>query len=91
MVNLVNVFIQRTPVEGTMEPIVVHVLEDEKECDLGEHERNRRKRDLVSRHAEETADRVEDEDDWQFAGEVCDQHDLSALPYLGSCDVFVLK
>ena len=90
VVLLVDVLVQRAPVQGSVGPVVERVLEDEEEGDLGEHERNRGERNLVSRHAKVAADRVEEVDQRELAREVRKEDVLGASPDLLLGDVLVL-
>ncbi len=91
VMQLVDMLVQRTPMQCPVKPIMVHVLKDEEEGDLGEHEGDRRERDLVGGHAEVATDRVEGEDQGEFDGEVGDEDDFDALPDLCGSDVLVLR
>lgn len=82
VVTLVDVLVQRTPVESPMGPVVEHVLKYEEECDLGRHESPRREWYLVSGHAKVGAHGVEEPDERGFAGNVCPQYHLGHLPHL---------
>jgi hypothetical protein len=62
VVELVNVLVKRSPVQSSVRKVVIHVLEDEEEGELGGHEQFRRERDLVRGHAEIGADGVEEPD-----------------------------
>lgn len=90
VVLLVDVLVQRAPVKRAVRPVVERVLEDEEEGDLGEHERDRGERNLVGRHAKVAADRVEEVDQWELAGEVREEDVLGARPNLLFGDVLVL-
>lgn len=90
MVLLVDVLVQRAPVQGSVGPVVERVLEDEEEGDLSEHERNRGERNLVGRHAKVAADRVEEVDQRKLACEVREENVLGASPNLLLGDVLVL-
>jgi len=72
-----------------MRPIMEHILKHEKASYLRGHQTNRRKGNLVSRHAEITADRVEEIYQWEFAGEVGDKDDFGTFPDLGRSYGFV--
>lgn len=90
MVPLVDILVKRTPMKRPMCPVVEHVLEDEEERELSCHEGDRGERNLVCGHAEVAADRVEEVDQGELAGEVGDEDDFGAFPELGVGDVFVL-
>jgi hypothetical protein len=67
-----------------------HILENEKARTLSSHKAYRRKGDLVRRHSEVTADRVEEVNEGEFAGKVGDKDDFGAFPNLGGGYCFVL-
>ena len=90
MVQLVDILVQRSPVQSPVRKVVKHVFKHKEECDLRGHEGDGRKGDLVSRHAEITADRVEQVDEWEFAGEMGEEDDFGAFPDLGVCYAFLL-
>ncbi len=91
MMQLVDILVQWTPVQSPMCPIMEHVLKDEEEGELSEHEGDRGEGDFVGRHAEVTTDWVEEIDEREFTSEVGDEDDFGAFPNLGSGDVFVLR
>jgi hypothetical protein len=78
----VDVLVQRAPVESAMGKVMEHVLKHEEEGDLGGHEGQWSEGNLVCCHAEVAADRVEEVDQREFAGEVGEENDLCALPDL---------
>lgn len=73
-----------------MGPVVERVLEDEEERDLSQHDRDGSEGDLESRHAEVAADRVEEVDEGELAGEVGQENILGASPDLLVRDLLVL-
>lgn len=82
VVLLVNVLVKRTPVKGTVSPVVKSILEDKEKtnlpCDLGPvWEGN-----LVGGKTKVFANRVEGPDLWQLDGEVREENVLGALPLL---------
>jgi hypothetical protein len=82
VVNLVHVFVQRAPVEGTVGPVMPGILHDEEDGDLVGHlgpggEGN------AGLHAEVHAHRMEQPDLRELDGEVTEQDQLGALPLLG--------
>jgi hypothetical protein len=89
--QLVDVLVQRTPVQSAVRPVVEHVLKHEEERDLRRHDRKGREGDLVRRHAEVAADGVEEVDQGELAGEVGEEDDLCALEDLSAGDGFVLR
>lgn len=90
VVDLVDVLVQRTPVEGAVHPVVPCVLEDEEDGDLEGHLGERRER-----HAGVKAARfrhgVEEPDLGEFYGEVAEQDELGAFPLVGSSWDFLLS
>lgn len=82
MMLLVDVLVQRSPVKRSVRKVVERVFKDEEEGELSEHHRNRSERNLVGRHAEVAADRVEKVDEREFAGKVGDQDVFGAGPEL---------
>jgi hypothetical protein len=91
VVQLVDVLVERTPVQSAVRPVVEHVLKHEEEGDLRRHDRKRREGDLVRRHAKVAADGVEEVDQGELAGEVGEEDDLGALEDLSAGDGFVLR
>lgn len=63
-----------------MSPEVEHVLEEEEGCNLGRHQPNWGEWHLVCRHAKVAANRMEQVDEREFAGEVSEKDDFGAVP-----------
>lgn len=89
VMQLVDVLVERTPMQSPMCPVVEHILEDKEEGYLCEHKGNRGERDLVGGHAEVAADGMEEVDEGEFAGEVGDEYDFGAFPNLSRSNVLV--
>lgn len=88
--QLMNVLVQRTPVQRPVCPVVEHVLKDKETRDLRRHKSDRREGHLVRRHAKVAANRVEEVNQGEFARKVREEDDFGAFPYLGRGDGFVL-
>ena len=89
MVTLVNVLVERTPVERAVGPVVEHVLEHKEKGNLRGHEPRRGEGNLISRHAKVAADRVEEPDERGLAGKVGNEDHLGHLPHLRRGDLLV--
>jgi len=80
MMKLMYVLVQRAPMKCSMGPIMEHVFEDEKECNLCSHLPRGSEGNLVCGHAKVLANRVEDKDQGEFAKEVGQENDFQAVP-----------
>lgn len=89
MVKFVNVLVQRTIVQGTMEPVVPGILQYEKDSDMESHLADRGK-GSTEVHAEVRSDRVEEPDLREFNGEVAKENKACTFPLLLECWYFLL-
>lgn len=89
MVDFVDVFVQRPPVEDAVHPVVPGVLEDEEDGDLEGHFEERGE-GRGGREAEILRHRVEEPDLRELDGEVAEEDEFGALPLLFGGGEFVL-
>lgn len=82
VVHLVDVLVQRTPVERAVRPVVEGVLKHKEQADLPRHLEPRGERNIVGRQAKVLADGVEAPDLRKFHREVTQKHELRAAPLL---------
>lgn len=76
-------------VQGSVCPVVEGVFEDKEYGDLHTHQPDWRKRHLVCRHSKVAANRVEQVDQRELAGEVSEEDDLGTVPDLSVGDCLV--
>lgn len=87
MVNLVNVLVERSPVEGAVKPVMPSILKNEENSNLVGHLDPRRERN-TGVHTKVLAHRMEEPDLGEFDGKVGEKDELRATPLLsGSGDL----
>lgn len=79
MVDLVDVFIEGTPVKGAVGPVVPGIFENKEYGDLVGHLQEWREGD-AGFEAEVLSSWVEEPDLWKFDGEVGEEDELGAFP-----------
>ena len=79
VVNLVDVFVQRTPMQSAMGPVMPGIFHDEENRDLVGHFQKGRERNGGGQTAE-LGHRVEQPDLGEFDGEVTEEHEHGAVP-----------
>jgi hypothetical protein len=90
VVYLMDVPVKRSPVHGSVHPVVPCILKYEKDGDLEGHLVDAGERDRGG-EADELAHGVEKPDLREFDGEVREENEESALPLLPGCRDFVLE
>lgn len=81
VVHLVDCFVERSVVQGSMKPVVPGIFHDKKDGNLNSHLEERRKRHTIG-HAAVGGQRVEQPDLWQLGSEMADEDNGGAVPLL---------
>lgn len=82
VMELVNVLVQRTPMHGTVNPVMEHVLKHEEDENLPGHLPHAWEWHLMCSHSKVLANRVETPNLGQFDRKVTEQHKFGAAPLL---------